>query len=380
MSTTQTHPLPETCRALVCPGAGGSLEVQTIPTPTAVAGSVVVRIISAVVEPNSKMMLSGHIPGMWFPTPFVPGARAIGRVAAIGPDTTSLTLDQLVVLDPHVRARDNPDVQLLWGAGVFGGNPAAHGLMEGQWKNGMYAEYTRAPLENCYALNEAILMGSPASGGLGYSVAELASLMRHAVAYGGFRGINLKAGETVIVAPATGIYSGSAVEVASAMGARVIAASRNIEVLNKLAAANPRVQVMQFKGDVEEDLASLKEFGPIDAYFDISPFAANETTHVRSCMMAVKPYGRVSLMGVLMKDIALPYMVAVINNLTIRGQYMYEREDVFGLIKLIEAGVLRLGSAAGNEVVGEFDLEDFDKAFDVATENSEAGKTVSLKL
>lgn len=198
------------------------MEIQTIPPPDAVQGSVVVRVLSSVVEPGIKSILSGQLPHFYFPTPMVFGARAIGRVAATGPDTTSLEVDQLVLLDPHIRARDDPNVQMLWGAGVFGGNPAAHKLMDGPWRNGMFAEYTRAPLENCYALNEAVLMGSPLSGGLGYSVGDLALLTRHTVVYGGFRGIDLKAGETVIVAPATGVYSGAAVEVASAMGARVL--------------------------------------------------------------------------------------------------------------------------------------------------------------
>lgn len=285
-----------------------------------------------------------------------------------------------MILDPHVRARDDPNVQFLWGAGVFGGNAAAQELMEREWRLGMYAEYTRAPLENCFPLNEALLMGDPSSGGLGYSMADLAGLMRHAVTYGGLRGINLQPGETIIVAPATGIYSGSAVEVASAMGAKVIAVSRNIEGLKKLAAANSRVVPMQVKGNVEEDLASLKKFGTIDAYIDISPFGANESTHVRSCLMAVRQYGRVSLMGVVMKDIAIPYVLAVMNNLTIRGQYMYEKQDVLGLIKLIETGVLKLGKAAGEELVGEFALEDHEKAFDVASQHTAAGKKLLFSL
>ncbi|CZR67964.1 related to ADH3-alcohol dehydrogenase III [Phialocephala subalpina] len=330
-------------------------------------------------NPASRMS-SGNLPYLYFPTPMVPGARAIGRIAATGPDTTSFQVDQLVLLDPFIRARDNPDVQILWGAGVCGGNPAAHKLIEGPWRNGMYAEYARAPLENCYALNEAVLMRSPSNGGLGYSVGDLSLLTRHTVPYGGFRAIDLKAGETVIVAPATGIYSGAAVEVASAMGARVIAVGRNLETLQKVAAHLPRVQVVEFKGDFNEDLAALKKFGTIDAYMDLSPIAANESTHIRSCMMAVKQYGRVSLIGVNMKDIAIPYAVAVAQNLTIRGQYMYEREDVWGLIKLAESGLLKLGAAAGHELVGEFGLEDHEKAFDVAQQNPEAGKKVLLTL
>ena len=103
------------------------------------------------------------------------------------------------MLDPFIRGSDNPDVRLLWGVGVFGPDPASKKLMEGSWRNGMYAEYIRTPLENCYALNEKALLGSPAEGGLGYSVAGLASLPKQLVAYGELRGIDLKAGETVIV-------------------------------------------------------------------------------------------------------------------------------------------------------------------------------------
>src|SRR5450759_585390 len=99
--------------------------------------------------------------------------------------------------------------------------------MEDSWRHGLYKEYVRAPLETCYALNEKVLLGRPAEGGLGYSVADLTYISKQLVAYGGLRGIDLKARDTVIVAPATGGYSGSAVEVASAMGARVIAVGRN---------------------------------------------------------------------------------------------------------------------------------------------------------
>jgi len=123
---------------------------------------------------------------------------------------------------------------------MFGSDPKTKKLMEESWRDGMFAEYVRSPLENVHALNEKLLLGSPAEGGLGYSVAELCCLGRFVVVYGGFRGIDLKAGDTVIVAPATGSYSGAAVQVASAMGARVIAASRSLSKLQMIAASNPR--------------------------------------------------------------------------------------------------------------------------------------------
>jgi threonine dehydrogenase-like Zn-dependent dehydrogenase len=94
--------------------------------------------------------------------------------------------------------------------------------------------------------------------------------------------------------------------------------------------------------------------------------------------MALKPYGRASLMGALHSDIAIPYAVAMLRNLTIRGQLMYEREDARGIIKLAETGALKLGKSAGQEIVGQFPLEEWQKAFETAENNPEAGKVVLL--
>lgn len=377
MSDIKSVSLPSTCRGLVCRAVGEPLNVESLPMPDAVPGSVVIKVLAAAVDSTMPELLKGHIPGMTFPSPFIPGARCVGRIVATGPDTTSLRLGQLVMTEAFIRGRDDSDVQILWGLSQ-GASAMSKKLMEDSWSHGLYKEYAQAPLENCYALNEELLLGSPAEGGLGYSVADLTYISKQLVAYGGLRGIDLKAGETVIVAPATGGYSGAAVEVASAMGARVIAVGRNMATLKRIAEHNPRVVLVQLKGNVEEDTAMLQQFGKIDAYLDISPAAASKSTHVRSCLMALKSYGRASLMGVIDSDVAIPYIVAMFKNLTIRGQFMYEREDVKGIIKLVESGVLKLGKSAGQEIVGKFPLEEWQQAFEAATKNPEAGKIVLL--
>ncbi len=83
-------------------------------------------------------------------------------------------------------------------------------------------------------------------------------------------------------------------------------------------------------------------------------------------------------MGVMSNDLTMPYALAVWNNLTIKGKYMYEREDVRLLIKMAESGALKLGTAGGNEVVGTFKLEEFEKAFEAAHENPGVGKLCLL--
>ena len=61
--------------------------------------------------------------------------------------------------------------------------------------------------------------------------------------------------------------------------------------------------------------------------------------------------------------------MATSKNLTIHGQYMYERADVRGLIKLAESGVLKLGKGGGQEVFEQFKLEEVNKAFEAAAAN-----------
>jgi D-arabinose 1-dehydrogenase-like Zn-dependent alcohol dehydrogenase len=85
------------------------------------------------------------------------------------------------------------------------------------------------------------------------------------------RDIRLEAGETVIIAPATGGFGGAAVLVALAMGAKVIAMGRNAEALAKLKTLSGRIETVQITRNQEEEVAALQKFGPADAFFDISP-------------------------------------------------------------------------------------------------------------
>jgi D-arabinose 1-dehydrogenase-like Zn-dependent alcohol dehydrogenase len=363
-------------KALVCPSIGQPLQLQTVPVPKPTHGSVVVKVLYTAADPTLPNILNGKA-GFTNPDNFVPGGRAVARVVARGPDTTTLQDNQLVLLDPFVRARDDPGVKILWGT-FDGGSPVARKFTADNWAYAAYAEYCRAPLENVHPLDEKVLCGSPAEGGLGYSHADLLHLTHQLVAYGGLRGINLQPGETVIVAPATGKFSGSAIQVAVAMGAKVIAFSRNKKVMEETVASFPagRVKVVLNTGDVEKDTAALKQFGEVDAYIDVSPHAAAESTHIASAIKALKPHGRVSLMGVIPKELPVSYMHIMWNSLTIQGQYMYEWEDVRLLIKMAESGVLPLGKKGGVEVLGKFALEDYEKAIELAVAHPEIGKAV----
>ena len=91
-------------------------------------------------------------------------------------------------------------------------------MANGGFRDGSYAEYMRAPVENCYLLDEARLMGDPAQGGLGYQVEQLCEIAKRSVPFGGLKDVGVKPGETGLISPATGSFGGCACMIALAMG------------------------------------------------------------------------------------------------------------------------------------------------------------------
>jgi hypothetical protein len=76
MSDTNSQPFPATCRALVCPGPGLPLTVQTIPTPDAIPGSVIVRVLASNFEANTAQVPAGEVPRLTIPHSFCPWGQA----------------------------------------------------------------------------------------------------------------------------------------------------------------------------------------------------------------------------------------------------------------------------------------------------------------
>ncbi|KAF5678168.1 alcohol dehydrogenase [Fusarium denticulatum] len=360
---TSTAALPKTHRALILHSTRDPYDISVVTqdTPQACPGSAVIRVMSAGVLTYADRVYSGHKPYP-YPEPFVIGSSAIGRVAAVGPDATSLDPGQLVFFDSFIQGRDNPDALILHGlSGGFGS--ASNKLMEGEWRDGTYAEYAKVPLENCFPLDENRLTDNRIGGGLGYSVEDLAYLWTISVPFGGLQDIAVKSGEKVIISPAAGTFGSAAVLTALAMGAQVIAVGRNQETLNKVKALDPeRVRTVLNTGNVEDDVKELTKDGPADAFFDISPGKAINSTHFKSCIMSLRRGGRVSLMGA-HQELRLPAMFIVINDITVKGKWMYMKDDMRKMIKLVEAGYLKLDAV---QTVGNFPMEKFAEAFEKA--------------
>lgn len=104
--------------------------------------------------------------------PLVIGTSGLGRVAATGPDAVLHESGQLVFIDCFVQARDDLNAVFLFGIHE-GHTEGSKKLMRGEWKDATYAEYAKIPLENCYQLNESLLVGR-----FGYKVEDLQDLSR----------------------------------------------------------------------------------------------------------------------------------------------------------------------------------------------------------
>ncbi|KAI0841780.1 NAD(P)-binding protein [Hypoxylon sp. FL0890] len=373
MASLAEHSLPETFTGLQFHSPSSPPTLAALPTPVPTAGTVIIKpLYSIIVQYANEIFTNGNPRGYKYPLPLVPGGACVARVAAVPPDATKLKPGQLVYVELTVRARDDPNVKILRGFHE-GYSEGTRRLMGGAWRNGCWATLSTAPLENAHPLDENILVEK-----LGYKLEELGSLSQLIVPYGGLADIDLKPGETILIAPATGSFSSAAVHVALAMGARVIAMGRNetaLAELKKLAEPG-RVETVKISGDVQEDVNALAKFGPLDAYFDISPRPASKSSHIKAGILSLRPGGRMSLMGGIPGEIEIPYWHVSYNGLTIKGTFMNTIQQAKELIKLVERGVLKIGSRAGMKVAGKYTLEDWEKALKAAAAEGGPGRSV----
>ena len=348
-------------KAAVLHEFGTPLAIENVPDPTMGTGEVVVDVVAAPVLQYANEVFSGERRYL-LDLPVIPGAGAIGRVRAVGPDSTRLSIGEWVSVDPTVRSRDDaytPDITLQGlSAGGEGGLALQH-----YFGNGSYAEQMLVPTENVYPIGAI----DPAQAG------QWCALNLFLVPYGGLLAIDFQPGETLLVSGATGNFGSAGVAVGLAMGARcVIAPGRNEAMLAELARRfGPRVRTVRLTGDQTIDTRLMTDAapGPIDCVLDLLPPEAGPEP-VQAAAMTVREYGRIVLMGGVGMlgggDLALPYRWIMRKNITIRGQWMYPRTANKRLIDLVHAGLLDLTDVT----VTDFPL---DAANDAVTHAANSG-------
>ncbi|KAL4789579.1 GroES-like protein [Aspergillus venezuelensis] len=376
--------IPPTHRALILetPSSGLALKDTKTPSSPPPSGSAIIKPLASPILPYHGSIYSGARANP-ITTPLVGGFSFIGRIAALGNDAVKLRVGELVYVDCVVRARDDPNVSFL--ASIYDGGSEGGRILMKTWctENGSFAEFVSVPMENCFGVDERKLLFSPSDPGLGlgYAVQDLAYMAFLLVPFGGLKDINLVPGETIVVCPATGFYGSLGVQIAVCLGCRVIAMGRDESNLNKLKddiirtvpciSRSGSIETVVITGDVEADASTLREFGVIDAVLDITPSSAQGSTHTQSAIKALRRGGRVSLMGST-SGIGVPEVM--VNDIMLRGKYMYDGETIVHLIKMLERGVIPLGPEVMDTKT--FSLDQWEEALSVAAEQNGVGKCV----
>jgi alcohol dehydrogenase len=348
-------------KAAVLKAFGSPLSIETVPDPVLGTGEVIVDVAAAGVLAYAREVLSGERQ-YELDLPVIFGSGAIGRVHSIGPDATRLAAGDWVFCDPTVRSRDDalaPDI-VLQGLTYRG---AGSQRLHKHFHDGSWAQRLRVPTENAIRIGGIEAADAPRWCCLGTLL----------VPYGGLLAIGLAAGETVLVNGATGKFGSAGVAVALAMGAAsVIATGRNAQVLADLELRfGARLRTVQMVGREEDDRRNILKAapGPIDVVLDLLPPAAT-ASQVRAAVLAVRPNGRVVLMGGVGlqggEDLGLPYRWLMRNNITIRGQWMYPPSAVTRMAAMVRAGLVRFEEFA----VTSFDLDHANEAVAHAAANA----------
>ncbi|MFL5257342.1 MAG: alcohol dehydrogenase catalytic domain-containing protein [Rhodopila sp.] len=340
-------------KAAILEAFGSPLVAGTLPDSTLGTGEVIVDVVATAVLPYASEVFSGERRYL-LPLPVAPGCGAVGRVRALGPDATRLSVGDWVFCDPTVRSRGDvlaPDITLQgWSARGEGGQ-----RLQRHFRHGPFAGQMLVPTENAVPIGPI----DEADAGRWCVMGLLL------VPYGGLFAAQVKAGETVLVNGATGNFGSAAVAVALAMGAGcVIAPGRNQAVLEELKRRfGPRVRTVTLNGDELEDRARMQGAapGPIDCVIDLLPPSAG-TTPVRAAAMTVRQGGRVVLIGGVGMlggdDLALPYPWIMRNCIRIIGQWMYPPEANVRTVQLVRSGLLDLSQWE----ITEFDLAQANEA------------------
>ncbi|HEX5472788.1 MAG TPA: NADPH:quinone reductase [Lacipirellulaceae bacterium] len=202
------------------PGPPENIVVGELPTPEPAGSQVLVRVKAAALNPIDTYIRSGNVK-MNLPLPFVSGCDLAGVVEKVGPKAKRFKV----------------------GDRVWGSNQGRHG------RQGTFAEYA--------AVDESWLY--PIPEGVSDETAAACALVTLTAHIGLVREARLQTGETLFVNGGTGGVGSMVVQMAKALGARVITTAgsdEKVQICRELG-ADAAINYKQ-----EEITARVKELAP----------------------------------------------------------------------------------------------------------------------
>lgn len=320
-------------RALVCReyGTPESMSVENRDDPVPGAREIVIDVKAAGLNFADVLMIAGKYQVKTAP-PFVAGNEAAGVVSAIGSEVTRFRIGDSII-------------------GALRGGAFA--------EKSLVAEDAAIPLPKSMSFEQ----------GAAYSVA-------YGTTYHGLKqGANLQPGETVLVLGAAGGVGYAAVDIAKAMGARVIAAASSEEKLAFAKQAGADETINYAEQTLKDEVKALTGGKGVDVVYDpVGGDLAEQA--LRACAW----HGRYLVVGFASGDIPrLPLNLALLKEASIvgvwYGTWAENHKDEFTqntreLEQMVDTGKLH---PAYSEA---FALDDFADAFRVITERRVLGKVV----
>ena len=330
-------------RALVVAAAGSRPEVREVPRPAAPAGGVVVRVAATGMCRSDWHAWAGHDEVSF---PHVPGHELAGELLEVGTGVE------------RWRVGDRVTVPFVCGCGrcewCLAGNAQVCPDQEqpGFTHWGSFAEYValHAADTNLVAIPEQVDFATAASLGCRFATAYRALVGRARVTEGEWL--------TVIGAGGVGL---SAVMIARALGARVVAVDRNREALAVAAELGVEHTLLADGADIPSAVGDLTGGG---SHVAIDAVGSEQTC--ADAILSLRRRGRLVQVGLLPSISGHPRvpMSRVIGwELDVLGSHGMAATDYPGMLALIEAGSLQpqrliertIGLDAAAELLPRFD-------------------------
>jgi NADPH:quinone reductase len=259
-------------RAVLCRehGLPEQLTIEEVPTPIAAPGEVLVEIAFAAVNfPDVLIVANAY--QVSIPPPFTPGSEFSGRVVELGDGVTEFRM----------------------GDEVFGAS-----------FRGAFAEYAVVPASSL----RRVPLGVALAAAAGFWVA-------HATAYHALRSIaEVQRGDWVVVLGAAGGVGLASVEIATLLGAKVIAAASSDE---KLAQCRERGAVHTINYTTEDLRDAIRVFAPDGADVVIDPVGG---TYAERALRATRWGGRFVTVGFASGEIPrIPLNLVLLKGVIIKG-------------------------------------------------------------
>jgi NADPH2:quinone reductase len=325
-----------TMRALVvehlAPDFAGCV-VKEVPTPTPCPGEVLVRVRAASVNFPDLLMTKGEYQ-FKPPTPFTPGLDLAGEVAALGEGVTGFSIGDAVV---------------------------------GGARLGAFAEYAVLSAGALKPKPERLLFAQAAAYGAAYLTAYVA-LVRRA---------RLEPGEWVLVHGAAGGVGLAAVDLAKALGARVIAASASDDKLAAIQALYAPDAVVNVADGFREAVKAITGGEGADVIYD--PVGGDVFDESTRCIAFD---GRLLVIGFTSGRIpTVSVNMPLIKGFSVMGVRAGEygrrfpdkgRENGEAVWKMADEGIIK------PHVHAQLPLERWREAFELLSERKVIGKAVII--